>query len=143
MLSILSAGFWLAKGAGLRAGLGRFWNGSSAKAVAIAVTALAVLIGGALFWWAAREGAASARDALWRAKVAVASIKARDLEIVRQRRVDQAAERERAAVEDRDAMRERVADLEQTLTALERAADACGGRDPVVFPPDLVRSLKR
>jgi len=130
----------LAKWAALRVGVGRFLNGNAGIAVAIAVVVIAV-IGG--LWWLRYDAASNAvagRDATWRATIADERAK----QLIDQRHRDLLAE-ERAADErrrieaERDAATETAVELERKLTTLEQQDNG----DPVVFPRDLVRSLRK
>lgn len=144
MFSALSLAALAAKWAAFRSGAGRFLNGNAGIALSVAVVVIGILVG---LWWLRYDAASSAtaaRDATWEA--GLAKQRARDIEAQRAR--DAAAERKAAEVRatlerERDDAARLAADLEQKLATIERGADGSATGDPVIFPRDLVRSLRK
>lgn len=136
--SFLTIAWWVARGTGVGAAATRFCNGSSLKAVATAVIVVALISSTVLAWFGARADVAEGRDAVWKSKLAIEALLAARRQAARDRAAEAAAaaERQRMTVE-RKAMSERVADLERKLATLEQQSG-----DPVIFPRDLVRSLR-
>lgn len=143
MFSIMSLAALAARWTAFRAGAGRFLNGNAGIAVAVAIVVIGILVG---LWWLRYDAASSAtaaRDATWRADIAAQ--RARDLEAQRARDLvaEKKAAAERAALErQRDEAAARAAELESNLAKLAQGVDAAAG-DPVIFPRDLVRSLRK
>jgi len=125
---------WLAGSA-----LGRFWNKDTAKAIAVVVVALAVLIGGILVWRAIGAAAVAANDAGWRAKAAAAAYAERGRQLAVNSRAEAAAaaEREVYVGQIRD-MAEHAVTLEAELARL-KGVDG----DPIIYPKSLARELRK
>lgn len=144
MIAIPTLATLAVRWAAFRAGAGRFLNGNAGIALSVAVVVFGILVG---LWWLRYDAASSAtaaRDATWKADLATQ--RAKDLEVQRVR--DAAAERKaaeaRAALErERDDAARLAADLEQKLAAIERGGNGAMAGDPVIFPRDLVRSLRK
>lgn len=140
MLStLLSAAWWAARGAGVRAAVARFRSGSASQA-AIAAVAVLVLAGVlALSWDGVKTAVNAARDSEWAASLARARLAAERREAGRDRAAEAAANAERARFEqERDAERARAAALAVELERLQS-----GSGDPVIYPRALVRRMRR
>lgn len=134
-IPILSAAWWAAKVLGAKAAVGRFLNGSAAAALAITV---AGVLAGLLFAWGVhliRSGEA----AQWQAKISQSQLLGQVRARLRDRRVEEAAARERALYVDQiETMAEHAAALERELAALRAAAG-----NPVIYPQSLVKELRK
>lgn len=130
------AASWAARWALARTAAGRFINRNLAVAAAVAAAVALVLVG---LWWL-RHDAASDAEALATSRFKIEQGKLRNRALIAQRLQDNraaaAAAQARAAAEiERDYARMRVLELEQQLKAL--------GDDPVIYPRDLVRAMRR
>jgi len=134
-IPILSAAWWAAKALGLKAAVGRFFNGSAVAAVAITVAAVLAVL---LFAWGVhviRSGEAARWESVISQSKLLGQVRAR----LRDRRVEEAAARERALYVDQiETMAEHAAALERELAALKAAQG-----NPVIYPQSLARELRK
>ena len=134
-IPILSAAWWAAKALGLKTAIGRFFNGSGLAALAIGLGAVLVLIGAVWLVHEIRSGEA----AQWQAKISQSQLLGQVRARLRDRRVEEAAARERALYVDQiETMAEHAAALERELAALRAAAG-----NPVIYPQSLVKELRK
>jgi hypothetical protein len=146
MLAMLLPWLWgaarwaLARTGIVGTGMARFWNREAAVAAIVVVGILGLI---AAAGWLRSEITAG-RDAKWKEQLA----KSRVAGLARQRARDQAAaeaaERARAdLIHELELAIVRSGELERQLASMAATATAAGqDPDPVVFPRDLVRSLK-
>jgi hypothetical protein len=134
-IPILSAAWWAAKALGLKAAVGRFVNGSGLAALAIGLGAALVLIGAVWLVHEIRSGEA----AQWQAVISQSKLLGQVRARLRDRRVEEAAARERALYVDQiETMAEHAAALERELAALKAAEG-----NPVIYPQSLARELRK
>lgn len=132
---ILSAAWWAAKALGAKAAVGRFFNGSGLAALAIGLGAALVLIGAVWLVHEIRSGEASRWESVISQSKLLGQVRAR----LRDRRVEEAAARERALYVDQiETMAEHAAALERELAALKAAEG-----NPVIYPQSLARELRK
>jgi uncharacterized protein YlxW (UPF0749 family) len=134
-IPILSAAWWAAKVLGAKAAVSRFLNGSAAAALAITV---AGVLAGLLFAWGVHV-IRSGEAAQWQAKISQSQLLGQVRARLRDRRVEEAAARERALYVDQiETMAEHAAALERELAALRAAAG-----NPVIYPQSIVKELRK
>lgn len=122
----------------VRAWLPDWLLGPIGAALGTAVAVLGLVLLFASYVAGVRADAIVARDGLWRAKVAEASLQAANIRAEMARAADDAAAAVRAEADAaREQDRARITALEQELA---RVASESG--DPVIYPKELVRSLK-
>jgi hypothetical protein len=136
MLSLLSAAWWVAKAGAVKDGIGRFFNGASLKAVALAaavtVAILAVVIGGTMLY---RAGGSSA-VAAWQSKLSLSRLAAS----LKQQRLQRQAEE--AAAAERALLVERLREASDHAVSLERELAAI--RDnPICYPATITEELRK
>lgn len=136
MIAIPTLAGLAARWALARTAAGRFINANLAVAAAVAAAVVLVLVG---LWWL-RHDAASDAEAKATSRFRIEQGQLRNKALIEQRLKDNraaaAAAAARAAAEiERDYARMRVLELE---AALARQAD-----DPVIYPQDLVRAMRK
>lgn len=137
---MLSGAWWFAKLVGFRtaatAAAGRYVNGNLVLAIAVTAAIVAVPLG---IWWLrhdAASDAAAAATSHFKIEQGKATWRATFKQLMADRRTMAAADKARAtAFLERDYARMRVLELEQQLHAL--------GDDPVIYPRDLVRTMRK
>lgn len=140
-MGILTVAWWAAKALGVRTAVGRFFNGAGLGALAIGVGAALLM---SLFAWGVhviRSGEASE----WKATIAQSKFLGQVRARMRDRRVEEAAARERQVyVEQIESMAGHAVALEQQLADL-RAAQAAQAApvNPVIYPQSLVKELRK
>lgn len=119
-----------------RTAVGRFINRNLAVAAAVAAAVVLVLVG---LWWLRHDAASDAEArATSRFKIEAGKLnwRATYKQLMADRRAMAAADKARAeATMERDYTRMRVIELERQLQAL--------GDDPVIYPHDLVRAMRK
>lgn len=136
MIAIPTLAGLAARWALARTAVGRFFNANLAVAAIVAAAVVAVLVG---LWWL-RHDAASDAEAKATSRFRIEQGQLRNKALLEQRLKDNraavAAAQARAAAEiERDYARMRVLELE---AALARQSD-----DPVIYPQDLVRAMRK
>jgi len=136
---MLSAAWWAAKWLGVRDAAGRWLNGSAVAAIAIAVTAIVLVVGIALLWHGIHAGAIEGANARWEQRVAESARANAVRDAEANRRAEDAAARERERLYDQ--LRE-AGDHAEALEAELARVKAAGG-NPVIYPKSLSREMRK
>lgn len=148
-LSILTAAWWAAKGLLVREAAGRFLSGTSLGALAIMAAAVSVvliaLVGGVMFWQAARSSGAEVSDATWKERNATARwVKAWQQKWKDEKAAKAIDEARRVYIDRIRENSEYAASLEREIADLKAKAMAAGKpSNPIIYPRSLARELRK
>lgn len=131
-IPFLTAAWWAAKALGARAAVGRFFNGQSLAALAIAAAVVAAVLGGVWGWKRIELGAVAG----WQAKLMTSRLVA----TLRDRKSQREADARAAA--ERDVLVEQIRETVAHAASLERELARLEG-NPVCFPAAIAKELRK